>query len=110
MLEFTVIFCYKCDSEGVVLDEENDIISIIVANNHHDAESASEAGLLEDVLAESSEGDNIKFELFNVNYSGDKNLADEVIVSNIKDNMDIMLEKGELVYVSGCDFQATVRK
>jgi hypothetical protein len=110
MLEFVVIISYKCDLDGVVSDEENDLISILVSNNHHDGESATEAGLLEEVLAGASEGDHIKFELFNVNYSGDKDLLDEVIVSNIKDNMDIMLENGELEYVNGCDFMATVRK
>jgi hypothetical protein len=108
MSSYVAIFAYISDADGNVKDEDNDLIGIVVSNNHHDGASATAEGLIDTFFDDLAVGTNIKFELFNLNYSGNSQESDEVICNNIRDNMHGLLESQELVYVNNEDFMATV--
>ena len=108
-MKYSVIFCYKVDSEGQY-NEETDILGIKVLPMHLDTNSAIESGVLDDVFTELEVGTHVKFEIFNVEFTGVNYDSGDSLSKRIQEDMVSMIQDGELNYVNDFQFYATVNE
>lgn len=105
---YTLILGYEANSNGVIVDQEASCVGTVVATGPHSENSAVDAGLINNLIEGLQEGTNIKFELYNLEYLGDKDLDGDSILSGIQKDFDKMLLSGELRCLDMLEFSAEI--
>jgi hypothetical protein len=105
---YTLVLAYEATEFGEVLNEDSACIGTVVSSGPHSQSTATDDGLLTDILDGLEPGKHVKFELYNFEYLGDKEMDEELILASIRDDFDKLLISGELEGLNSVDFTAEI--